>query len=328
MNDYSLMSTDSDNNPVFPATAIPPSVVSAVIAEPKLNAIGVAGFVRSSKQILKADVVTFNTRSLLQLENVSSPFVVIAAKDLFIEIPPNKSETAKITRAPDVLFGDLTGPKGQTGSTGSSSGQEDGAHGGKGGDGGKGGTGVTVTLPDLYIFFERITTSNGNPSTGGLLTIVANGVDGGQGGQGGVGGSGGNGATGTPSSSTKYSCTAGPGRGGDGGPRGSGGSGGNGGTGGRGGSVFLVGPKSEWSKAAFFEVIQSPGRGGNPGVPGIPGEPGSPGGGGVVRFPCNGRGPGNPGGPAVPTNLGYGDPGAEGEQGTKALVDRLNADLF
>jgi hypothetical protein len=328
MNDYSLMTVDSDNNPVFPASSIPASVISAVIAEPKLNAIGVAGFVRSSNQILKADVVTFSTRSLLQLENVSSPFVVIAAKDLFIEIPPNKAETAKIARAPDAQFGDLIGPKGQAGSTGWTSGKEDGAHGGKGGEGGTGITGATATLPDLYIFFERINTSNGNPSTGGLLTVLANGVNGGQGGQGGVGGSGGNGATGTPSSSTGYSCSAGPGRGGDGGPRGSGGRGGNGGTGGRGGSVFLVGPKAEWGKAAFFEVIQSPGKGGAPGAPGVPGEAGYPGGGGVVRFPCNGRGPGNPGGPAVPNNLGPGDPGSDGAQGTKALIDRSNADLF
>lgn len=328
MNDYSLLTVATNGDPIFPSAAIPPAVIAAVIAEPTQNAFGVAGFVRSSKQVLKADVITFNTRSLLQLENVSESFVVIAAKDLYIEVPPNKAETAKISRAPDVMFGELVGQTGQTGNTGTTSGSEDGADGGVGGAGNKGGKGATIKLPDLYIFFERINTGAGNPSTGGLLTILAAGVPGGKGGNGGTGGSGGSGSTGIPSSSTGYSCSAGPGKGGNGGASGSGGQGGDGGTGGRGGSVFLVGPKTEWTKAAFFEIIQSPGRGGPPGEPGLSGPPGSPGGGGAARWPCNGRSGGTAGGAATPINLGIGANGAEGEQGVKGLIDRANTDLF
>lgn len=328
MEDYSFAQVSTTGETLFPAASIPASIISAVIAAPTENAIGIAGFVRSAKQILKADVITFNTRSLLQLENVSDSFIAIVAKDLYIEVPPIKSETAKIARAPDSLFGDLTGATGPTGGTGTSSNQEDGAHGGTGGSGIKGGTGVSLKLPDLYIFFERINTGAGNPATGGLLTVFASGIPGGKGGAGGVGGAGGAGATGSPGSSTKYSCSAGPGIGGNGGNGGSGGQGGDGGVGGKGGSVFLVGPKNEWKKAAFFEILQGPGKGGDGGEPGQSGPGGSPGGGGSAPWPCNGRSGGSYGSSATPANLGRGSRGVDGEQGVKGLIDRANTDLF
>jgi hypothetical protein len=313
---------------ILPASSVPQYVLNAVAAFPSKSSEGIGGYVRLKENILKAQTLTLNAESLLQLEALDQPFIVIAARDLFIEIAPSRDRAAKISRAGDGFFGSLIGVTGSPGANGTNSGAEDGVSGSAGLTGGTGGEGPSPHLPDLYIFFQRIKTSAGIPSTGGLLRISVEGVAGGKGGTGGPGGIGGSGNRGTAGSSTKYSCSSGPGIGGNGGPAGSGGKGGPGGPGGRGGNVFLVGPENQWEKAGFFEVLQNPGRRGEGGDPGQPGSGGSPGGGGSAPWPCNGRGGGAWGLHANPVNLGIGDPGAEGVRGEKAMINRDNSDLF
>ncbi len=311
------------------AASVPPSVVALIKAAPKKDAFGISGYQRLDESIVKADVVTINARGLLSLDKIDAPFIAIVAKDLYIEVPATRDEAAKLVRAPDGVFGDQTGAQGPSGPPGSTSvPYETGDHGGPGSPGKKGGLGKTARIPDIYVFFNRINVSAGNPATSGLLKIIANGVPGGNGGKGGSGGNGGDGARGTPSHCGSFTCDAGPGIGGNGGQAGSGGQGGDAGKGGNGANVFLVGPKSEWNQAAFFDIQQEGGRPGVPGEPGDPGAAGWPGGGGEKCKWCNGRDGGGRGAGASPTNLGRGNPSTAGSRGDRALIDRDNSDLF
>ncbi|MBP7953648.1 MAG: hypothetical protein KAZ14_00600 [Nitrosomonas sp.] len=309
-------------------TSVPTDVIAAVAAFPSVNSLGITGYQRINQQIFKAESITINARSLATFERFDAPFVALVAKDLYIEIPDNAGNVAKLTRAPDNAFQALNGAHGTPGFTGVSPGGESGAPGGTGGTGGAGGAGGTTRVPDIYIFYNRIITSAGNPASSGLLRILSNGVPGWNGGNGGVGGSGGWGSTGTPASCGILTCNAGPGIGGDGGSGGSGGKGGNAGSGGRGGNVYIVGPRADFNQAAFFEIFQEGASPGHPGAPGVAGSGGLPGGGGRMCTYCNGRGPGNPGSSGNPPNLGGGTAGVRGDRGDRGLIDRNNTDLF
>ena len=313
---------------VVPRIAIPAEVVKAIQAAPTKSRFGVAGYVPYREQVLKAEVLTFNARSLLEFQQASVPFLAIAAKDLYIEIPATRDEVAKISRAPDAAFGNLNGRKGDGGIPGRSSGRDDGAHGGNGGPGGTGEAGRTAAIPTIYVFFQRAHTTTGNPATSGLLRFLMDGVPGGSGGEGGPGGNGGNGARGQPSECNVLECRAGPGIGGNGGAGGSGGRGGDAGAGGIGGVVVLAGPKTDWQYAAFFEIRNEGGRAGLPGSPGRPGSPGYAGDGGTRCYACNFREGGKPGRRAQPPDLGAGAKATDGLRGEQGLVDRANDDLF
>ncbi len=308
--------------------ALDPSVVAQIKATPAVNAYGITGYQRIPGQIIKAESITINSKAFAQFERTDVPFVAIVAKDLYIEIPATNEDAAKISRPPDNAFPVQHGTPGSPGVNGNSPGGESGDNGGKGVDGAPGGNAGVTKVPDIYIFFNRIITSAGNPSTAGLFKVISNGVPGGNGGTGGRGGNGGAGSTGTPASCSLITCTAGPGIGGNGGQAGSGGRGGNAGNGGRGGNVYLVGPQSQFAVAAFTQIYQEGSEAGSPGAPGAAGSGGAPGGGGRMCTYCNGRDPGSWGPGASPRDYGFGSNGARGERGDRALIDRNNSDLF
>lgn len=309
--------------------SIPSEVIQAIKSAPTRSSFGISGLVVYNDQILKSETLTMNARSLLQMAKANCGFVAIVAKDIYIEIPGTKDEVGRITRAPDGNFGILDGTTGNSGSTGSHTDEPNGSNGGDGGVGGTGANGTSPTIPLIFIFYQNLHASNGNPATAGLLKILSDGVEAGSGGAGGRGGDGGNGATGTPAECNGFwECRAGPGQGGNGGRGGTGGKGGNGGNGGSGGDVILVGPKADWNLAGFIEVRQEAGKPGRGGLPGSSGNPGREGGGGHMCRPCNGRDAGSPGAGASPVNLGSGATGQPGARGNKAMVDRSNVDLF
>jgi hypothetical protein len=304
------------------------NVIAAVKATPTTNAFGITGYQRITQQIVKAEAITINSKALAVFDRTDVPFVAIVAKDLYIEVPATNEDAARLTRAPDNLFLSLAGADGSAGADGTSPGGESGTFGGDAQPGGNGGDAGTSVIPDIYIFFNRIITSAGNPSAAGLLKIVTNGVPGWNGGNGGRGGNGGSGSTGTPASCGILTCNAGPGIGGNGGRGGTGGKGGNAGAGGRGGNVYLVGPASQFNTAAFFQIYQEGAAEGQPGRAGGAGNGGSPGGGGRMCTYCNGRDPGDWGPAASPRDLGPGAPSARGNRGDRGLFDRNNSDLF
>ena len=310
------------------AKAIAGNIISDVKAAPTINAFGITGYQRIAQQIVKAEAITINSKALAVFDRTDVPYVAIVAKDLYIEVPATNDDAARLTRAPDNLFASFTGNSGAPGTDGGSPGGESGAFGGDASPGADGGNAGPSMIPDIYIFFNRIITSAGNPSAAGLLKIVTNGVPGWNGGNGGRGGNGGSGSTGTPGSCNIYSCTAGPGIGGNGGRGGTGGRGGNAGAGGRGGNVYLVGPASQFSTAAFFQIYQEGAAAGDVGQPGAPGNGGSPGGGGRMCTYCNGRSGGAWGPAASPADRGPGSPATRGDRGDRGLIDRNNADLF
>lgn len=246
------------------------------------------------------------------------------ADSVFVEVAPVRERSGLLTK--DLRI-DLTGDPGNAGPDGENRGHmDDGSHGGHGQDARQSGTGKTIDVPPIYIVFNSIHTSSGNPTSVPLLRVDAQGIRGGNGAVGGRGGIGGSGATGTPSSCGSLTCDAGPGKGGNGGNSGKGGRGGNAGRGGNGADVYIVIPRLQWPKAIF--AVQQPSAGaGLPGQPGTVGIPGHEGGGGFRCRWCNGRDPGTRGGYPSPLHLGIGAEAQSGKAGSLFWIDGTGLDL-
>ena len=76
------------------AASVPADVINAIKAAPTESARGIAGFYRFGGQILKADTLTFNARALMQVDRTDVPWIAIVAKDIYIEVPASRDESA------------------------------------------------------------------------------------------------------------------------------------------------------------------------------------------------------------------------------------------
>ena len=324
---------ESDNEINAQAVGIADHIIDAVRNAPLGEALDISGLVKIDAQITKVNELTVHAISKLELQAWSTPYVVLAAKNLYIEVPAAQGEIGEICRAPDSLFPPRDGAPGAAGAAGWTSGMEDGRHGGDGGDGATGAQGGRADVPDLIIFFQNIKVSGGNPAISGFLNIHAEGVAGGAGGRGGRGGDGGTGAKGQSARTGSFlgvpTCEAGPGGGGNGGKAGSGGKGGTAGLGGRGGKVFFVGPEAVYKELGMhFRTYLQPGPPGPTGLPGDPGTRGHRGDAGDTAPPCGHRDGGDWGAEANPRDLGPGDPAGDEGNGARYPVYRNNSDLF
>jgi hypothetical protein len=323
-----------------PRLDIPQAVRDAILATPKVNTV--IGDKRVQESIIRCDNFQFGYHSNFVFElgkngDPLPPFLAIAAHNLFI-ITPEFSEIVSTIRYES--FVDLNArDQTQQGADGVSYSpyDESGSNGGAGQPGPTGPTGRSLELPPLYILFQAAYLSAQLPVSVEILSVYFHGVRGGRGGAGGRGGNGGNGATGRPSKCKLevfpfpgWFCKSGPGNGGHGGMAGQGGRGGDGGKGGDGATVIVAAPEQMLvNYGGFFGFDLPPGSGGQPGGPGRCGSYGTHGEAGFRCFAClRGADHGHDGGYPNPIDLGPGDPGSRGADGTVTLFERDNSDLF
>src|SRR6266536_723585 len=210
---------------------LPAPVRDAVLATPKSSAV--IGDHHVQESIIRTDEFHFQYHQTFTFDlgkngDPIPPFLVIAARDLYI-ITPNFSEIVSSITYEN--FRNLNAPdQTQRGADGVSHSpfEETSEHGGPGDQGPTGIVGQTMQLPPLYILFQTAYQSEQLPVAAEILAVRFPGVKGGRGGKGGTG------------------------DGGNGGNAGKGGKGGNGGRGGNGGTVLVGAPEDMLHKYAGF----------------------------------------------------------------------------
>jgi hypothetical protein len=267
-------------------------------------------------QVLKADVLTFDTGGVLNLSGLQFPFLAVVAKEIKFADP---EERAYIKLPTDrIIPGDgLPIPplhKAKSGNAGpAAKNGDDGTAGLNGKKGNKPSNGLIV--PTLYLFTNKITIQPGAGLPNAIkLHIYCNGVDGGKGGDGQNGQDGGNGGDGGPSKWNGLWCDAGAGSGGNGGKGGHGGAGYEGGDGSNGGDVFYCGSEDAIDTFHYSKVYALPGYKGNGGKNGTNGIGGSGGARGAHTGKCEGGENGH-GGATDPYHEIISLPGKDGVQG-------------
>jgi hypothetical protein len=318
--------------------SIPSQIVDQVKAEPLIDLFDITDRKTFNGQILRTKKLVFHPKGelLWSIPDVSDlgDFVAICGEELVLNTPTTMADLA-ILNLLDPFNGKApNGPNISAAASGWSG--PDGSHGTNGTDGFMGSKGETFNFPIVYMFFQKITINNANPTITSALKLIGKGVVGGDGSQGGNGGNGGNGARGTSGETKNLGdfipikvCAAGPGRGGNGGNSGRGGKGGKAGRGGKGASISLVGPTAYFTQLNNVQFLITGATAGNPGQPGQSGQPGQAGGGGSKPFECpQGAESGSPGNFPNPRDFGIGDTNFDGIDGSLFTIVRDNSDLF
>jgi hypothetical protein len=256
--------------------SLPPNwgpVVAAVRAAPGRPVLRVSGSTLYGEQVLKADIIEFDTGAelVIDIARIDAGFICIAARRLVLA-PSGRN----IIRRADIQASSGTaGAAGRDGTDGAA----DGVPGEDGHPGSTGGLGATLALPEVCLFVGSIEPPDG---LGAELSLSFPGFIGGDGGPGGPGGCGGRGAKGRRAASRGHYPKLQPGLGGAGGNGGPGGRGGDAGRGGNSAGIFLLGPLATFGAFASARFLRDgaepgrPGAGGVPGAPGAGGEPGDP----------------------------------------------------
>src|SRR6266498_1137370 len=250
--------------------------------------------VNNSVYVIKVESLTFSIGGTMALRvdplAPKPPFIVVAAKNVYIQRPQSSGDVATITydltRSTDAVR-TRDGIDGKTGA-------------GLGGSGGNGDPpppsdyGKTYNLPPVYVLFQNISVLGGDPNLPELLRISFRGVPGGKGADGANGGRGGDGTRGSDAScgSDIGPCNAGPGQGHDSGAPGPGARGGDGANGGNGADIRFFGPSAAVATMGFFTAANDGGHPGIGGHGGICGTFGQPGGAGSRRCCKDQSGPG------------------------------------
>lgn len=291
--------------------ALPANIIAELKAAPNQGGIyNVNGDKTFSGKILKADTITFNSKSKLRLTG-SYPYVAVVARRILVGAPDEQfSIVASPGRAAYVQSPKPPHPgKARSGNSGSpKSNGENGAHGVNGVDGSNGLNGRSA--PTLYIIANVIQRQDGTvPPTFADVSLDTQGQNGEAGQDGQDGQHGGNGGSGGPSVSGLFGCEGGAGSGGNGGNGGAGGRGGNGGNGGRGGDIYYGGSDAVMDLFSFASTITFGGKGGAAGSHGMNGDPGIHG----PRGPHTG-------------NCGGGADGQDGRRTSKSHSNRAGTD--
>lgn len=267
-------------------------------------------------QVLKADVITFDSGGNLELTGLRFPFLAIAAKEIkfadpderaYIKLPTDKVIPSDGSPHPGM-------PKAATGNHGNPT--QNGGNGTAGKDGKKGYPPTDgMLVPTLYLFADKITVQPGGTIPNAIkLHIFCNGVDGGKGGNGQRGQDGGDGGNGGPSKWNGLWCEGGAGSGGNGGNGGLGGPGHPGGNGSNGGNVFYCGSADAIDTFHYSKVYNMPGYKGEGGINGKNGIGGNAGARGAHTGGCSGGTIGRPGS-TIPWKEVKASPGRDGQQG-------------
>lgn len=280
-------------------TTISPAVLATVRNAPKTGdvvSITNKGY-SFNGQVLKADVITFDTGGNLELTGLRFPFLAVIAKEIkfadpderaYIKFPTDKVMPGNGSPHPSI-------PKASTGNHGNPT--QNGGNGPAGKDGKKGNPPANgMPVPTLYLFANKITVQPGGTVPNAIkLHIFCNGVDGGKGGDGQRGQDGGDGGNGGPSKWNGLWCEGGAGSGGNGGNGGRGGGGHQGGNGSNGGDVYYCGSADAIDTFHYSKVYNMPGYKGRGGTNGRNGLGGFGGARGAHTGGCGGGGNGNPG---------------------------------
>ncbi len=265
--------------------------------------------------VLKADVINFSRDSELVLHNVTTPYIVIAARE--VKFPDSTSSYR-------VRFDNVVALQGSVGVDGSHGANGEGetnftGHPGAGGSAGtNGGPGAQQFLPHVYFVVDHFSVANDPTPRSINLAMKLTGVTGGIGGAGGAGGNGGGSARGHKGSDKLYSCKHGAGRGGSGGDGAIGGTGGDGAQGTRGGSLTFVSTGLGVSQFGYASIQNQGGAGGNGGAAGNAGRPGGGGPGGRGSHFCHSGDSGNAG--SSPAAASAGNDGTTGMKGKTTLI--------
>ena len=265
--------------------------------------------------VLKADVINFSRNSELVLHNVSTPYIVIVARE--VKFPDATSSYR-------VRFDNVVAPQGSAGIGGSRGADGEGesnftGHPGAGGSAGtNGGPGARQFLPHVYFVVDHFSVANDPAPRSINLAMKLTGIAGGIGGAGGAGGDGGNGARGHRGSDGPGRCRHAGGRGGAGGNAAVGGVGGDGAQGTRGGSLTFVSTGLGVSQFGYAPIQNQGGVGGGGGAAGRTGRPGGGGSGGRGSHFCNGGNSGSAG--ASPAAASPGNEGGPGMKGKTTLI--------
>jgi len=265
--------------------------------------------------VLKADVINFSRDSELVLHNVTTPYIVIAARE--VKFPDATSSYR-------VRFDNVVAPQGNAGVGGARGADGEGetdftGHPGAGGSAGtSGGPGARQFLPHVYFVVDHFSVANDPAPRSINLAMKLTGIAGGIGGAGGAGGDGGSGARGHKGSDNFHSCKHGAGRGGKGGDGAIGGTGGDGAQGTRGGSLTFVSTGLGVSQFGYASIQNQGGAGGIGGAAGNAGRPGGGGPGGHGSHYCHGGNSGSAGG--TPAAASAGNEGTPGMKGKTTLI--------
>ncbi len=312
-----------------PIPSIPQDVMLEIKAHPAKYGYTMDSNMSVSDPVIKAKILVINANSVFhwQIGGASEAprFLALVADKLIVEEPASRENAAVIKIVSKHNLDGLAGLPGKASE--SHAALEDGSNGGDGTDGGNGGNGYSIDVPPVYVIFNSIETSSGEPAKLPLLKLELNGINGGNGGIGGIGGNGGHGASGTPSVCNVLFCVKEPGVGGNGGNAGKGGKGGDAGHGGNAPNVYVMVSKTSWRNAIFM-ISQNGGAAGHPGQPGSAGVPGLPGGGGFQCDRCPAKGPGQKGSEPSPANLGGGATSSDGKAGNLYWADYGESNLF
>lgn len=305
--------------------SLPPEVLEKIRKAPvEGNIYSVNDYAQEySKQILKADTITFHENSNLVLSNINEPWVAIVAKNLQFTEPdrPNKiiyraAWTPQVYQRPAQPATPGAPVKAPVGANGT-----DGTSGNGGATGSNGDT--PPRTPDVYLIVGNIVNKLNKPVPQSLYLVFdmrgMNGGDAGPGGVGGNGGPGGDGGDGDYHSPDRYplspGCVASAGRGGAGGIGGLGGTGGIGAPGANGAALYYAAPQNVLYSLSYAQVFNQPGVGGAGGLSGTSGVTGPDGARGAHPGTCRGGtfGPARRNTPA--TAVVRADKGKEGTRG-------------
>ncbi|WP_158638032.1 hypothetical protein [Sphingomonas ginsenosidivorax] len=297
--------------------ALPDEVRAALIGMTKVETLfPVDGSEPFAGTVLKADVVSFSPGSELVLQNVSAPYIVIAARDVKF---PDATSSYRIRFVDAPAADGVDGPDGARGANGQGEQNFNGRPGAAGATGQPGGTGTTHALPHVYFIVDHFSVANDPKPRSINLSLKLRGVTGGDGGRGGAGGDGGDGAEGKKGSDGVFDCKHGGGDGGRGGDGGSGGPGGGGGQGGDGAALTFVSTSLGVSQFGYASILNQGGSGGGNGAGGRAGRPGYGGPGGHGSVHCGGGHGGSAG-----TRRAPGADGPDGARGQKGVVELIS----
>jgi hypothetical protein len=276
---------------------VPPNIVDAIKAATSQGDLVSVTDTKFAGRVLKADTITFTSRSRLSMTGdydwvavVARRFLIAAPVESFeirtwdgsLTAPPAKPKSLKPPRA---VSGDSVPPNtnGQSGHYGQTGQRGENAR-------------ASRNSPTVYILAKEVLRQDGTVlPTFADVTIDTRGPDGGDGQDGQDGGDGGDGSSGGSGIAAWNGCEAQAGSGGRGGDGGIGGGSGWGAIGGNSGHVVLGGSTVVIDLLSFAKIRQGGGRGGMDGSRGQNGAPGK----------------GGPRG-SHPGSCGGGEPGADG----------------